>query len=86
MTTFTLPAYNHDGLLLNLSGTRDAEECVIKRIEVSGNSQNLIDLFDAPTLESMAHNADMRLAREARKHNAEARAERHQWEREFSIA
>jgi|GEM_PF-5618054 len=86
MTAFTLRHYNHDGVLLNLLGTRDADECVITRVTAADSAINLIDIFPVNTLLSMAECVDAQLAREARQQNSEFRAERHQWHNEFRVA
>lgn len=85
-TPFQINGYRHDGVLLNLSGTRDADECVIEVVTAADSAINLVELFPNKTLLSMAACVDARLEREARKHNAAARAERNQWAYEFRVA
>ena len=85
-TPFQIKGHEHGDLSLTVSGQRDEEGCVIERITVDGSDQNLVELFSVPTIEAMAHNVDMQLAREAQQHNREVRAERHQWHREFRVA
>jgi hypothetical protein len=75
MSHFTT-RYTHEGIALNVSGTRDEDSCEIERITVDGNAQNLIELFAVKTLCTMAEMVDAQLSREARRFNAEARAER----------
>lgn len=83
---FIIKAYNHDGVLLNLSGVRDEDETTITRVTAADSQIDLFDLFQPSELARMADKAEAQLEREAQQHNAEARAERHQWHREFAVA
>lgn len=85
MTKFQI-THDHDGVLLNLSGVRDEDECTITRVTAADSVIDLIDLFPVNTLLSMAECADAQLAREARQANAAARVDRHCWDREFRVA
>ena len=82
ITTF----YKHDTLMLNVTVDRDEDGCVIERITVGSDSQDAKHLFDGDALTSMAECIDAQLSREASRHNAAARAERHQWYNEFRVA
>jgi hypothetical protein len=86
MTAFTIKAYNHDGVLLNVSGERDEDECQIERITAADSEIDLFDLIPTRTIRSIADKVDAQLGREARQQSAAARAEQHQWHREFAIA
>ena len=86
MNAFTLKRYNHDGVLLNVTGTRDEDECVIDTITAADSAIDLIELFPVATLCLMAARIDAKLSDEYRVERAEARAELHQWHREFAIA
>lgn len=85
-TTFQIKGYDHAGVLLNLSGTRDEDECVIERVTAADSEIDLFNLFQPSELARMAECADAQLSREASEQNAAARAERHQWHREFRVA
>jgi hypothetical protein len=78
--------YDHDGLLLNVTVDRDEDACTVERITAGRDTQDIGHLFSKAALASIAECVDAQLSREARAHNAEARAERHQWHREFAIA
>ncbi|MES2323248.1 MAG: hypothetical protein V4633_13370 [Pseudomonadota bacterium] len=83
---FTVKAYSHDGVLLNVSGERDEDECVITRVTAADSQIDISDIFPINVLCRMADQIDAQLSRDARNENAVARAERHQWAREFAIA
>lgn len=85
-TPFEIKDFQQGEVLLHLAGYRDADECVIERVTVAGSDQNLLDLFEVSAVCDMADRVDLQLSREARQHNAEARAERHQRHREFAFA
>jgi hypothetical protein len=76
MTPFTLRKYDHAGVLLNLYGYRDEDECVIEIITAADSAIDLIELFPVNELLRMSECADAQLSREAKQDNAEARAER----------
>ena len=78
--------YTHDSLYLNVTVDRDTDGCVVERITVGADRQDISHLFDGTRLQSIADSVDAQLSRDARQHNAAARAERHQWHREFAIA
>lgn len=78
--------YKHDTLQLTVSGTRDEDGCVIERVTVGRDDQDISHLFSGNTLTSMADCVDAQLTREAQQQNAAARAERHQWHKEFRVA
>lgn len=86
MSTFQIKGYDHDGVLLNVSVERDEDGCVIERVTVGNDGQNIAHFFSGAQLQSMADCIDASLSREARQSNVAARAERHQWHREFAIA
>lgn len=83
---FTLNGYDHDGILLNLSGYRDEDECVIQLVTVDGNPQDLSELIPLHTLEAMALKADAQLSSEYRAERVEQRAELRQWQRDMACA
>lgn len=85
-TPFQIKGYRHGDVLLNLYGTRDADECEITRVTAADSEIDLFDLFQPSELCRMGDRADAQLDREARQHNAEVRAERHQWHSEFRVA
>jgi hypothetical protein len=85
-TPFEIKDFQQGEVLLHLAGYRDADECVIERVTVAGSDQNLLDLFEVSTVCDMADRVDLQLSREARQHHAEARAERHEWNRDFGVA
>lgn len=85
-TPFYFRKYQHGDVLLNVSGVRDADECSITKITAADSEIDLFDMLPTSTVESIANAIDMQLMCAARQHNAEARAERHQWHREFAIA
>jgi hypothetical protein len=76
MTAFAIRAYDHAGVSLNLYGYRDEYECVIEIVTAADSAIDLIDLFPVNTLVRMGEIVDAQLSREAKQHNAEARAER----------
>lgn len=84
-TPFTIHRYDHDGVLLNVSGTRDEDECTVTRVTAADSEIDLFDLFPISTLCLMAERIDAQLSDEATHQNAAARAERHQWNREFRV-
>lgn len=83
---FTLKRYDHDGVLLNVTGTRDEDECTITRVTAADSEIDLFDLFPVNTLCLMADRIDAQLSGEAVQQNAAARAERHQWNRDFRVS
>lgn len=85
-TPFTINRYDHDGVLLNVSGTRGEDECTVTRVTAADSEIDLFDLFPVNTLCLMAERIDAQLSDEAVQQNAAARAERHQWHREFRVA
>ncbi len=86
MTAFTIKRYNHDGVLLNVTGNRDEDECVIDTITAADSTIDLIELFPVNVLCLMAARIDAKLSGDYRAERAEVRAELHQWHREFAIA
>ncbi len=84
--SFQIKGYDHKGVLLNLSGTRDEDETTIDRVTAADSEIDLFDLFQPSELCRMADCVEARLEREAAGHNAEIRAERHIWAREFRVA
>lgn len=78
--------YDHFGTALLVSGERDEYECTVDRVTAADSNVDLFDLLPAAVIQSIADRVDRQLSAEARKQNAEARAERHQWHREFAIA
>lgn len=86
MSAFTVRNYDHDGIPLNVSGERDEDECQISRITAADSEIDIFDIFEPRTIRSMANKIDTQLCREARQQQAAARAEAHQWHREFAIA
>jgi hypothetical protein len=78
MSKFQIKRYDHDGLLLNVSGERDEDGCEIKRVTAADSEIDISALFRPNTLCCMADAIDAQLSHEARHHNAAARAERHQ--------
>lgn len=86
MSKFTIRNYDHDGVLLNVSGERDEDECQINRITAADSEIDLFDIFETRAIRSIADKVDAQLCREARSTQAAARAEAHQWHREFAIA
>jgi hypothetical protein len=85
-TKFQIKGYDHDGILLMVSGERDEDDTTITRVTAADSEIDIFDLFQPSELARMADKIDAQLDREARAHKAEARAERHQWDREFAIA
>ena len=81
MSAFTLRNYKHDTLLLNVSGTRDEDGCVIERVTVGSDMQDISHLFSGNTLASMADCIDARLTREAEENNAEVAGLSPRWGR-----
>jgi predicted secreted protein len=75
-TGFCIRKYDHDGVLLNLYGTRDEDGCDIEIVTAADSAINLIELFHRNTLLSMGEIADAQLEREAKQGRDEARAER----------
>ena len=75
MSKFTIEGYDHDGILLNVSGERDEDECQIERITAADSEIDLFDIFQPRTIRSMADKIDAQLGREARRQNAEECAE-----------
>jgi len=84
-TKFQIKAYDHAGIALNVTGERDEDETTITRVTAADSQIDIFDLFQPSELARMADKIDAQLAREARAQNAEARAERHRWEKEFAI-
>lgn len=78
-------SYDYDGIALVVSGYRDEDECVIDRITAADSQIDIFDIFASRAVCLMAESIDARLSREARQANEEARAERHLWNREFSV-
>lgn len=85
-TAFQLKAFKHEGVLLNLTGYRDEDECVIERVTAADSEIDLFELLPTSVIVTLARLADIKLAAQARQQNAEARAERHQWHKEFRVA
>lgn len=85
-TDFLISGYDHGGILLNVSGTCDEDECQIGRITAADSAIDLYTLFDLGAIIDMEDSIYSRLEREARQEAAEARAEQRQWHREFAIA
>jgi len=81
MTAFTIRSYDHDGLLLNLYGSRDEDGCEVEIVTAADSAIDLTMLFGRATLLSMGEIADARLAREAKQQRTEAAADAYQWER-----
>lgn len=78
--------HDHAGIALTVSGERDEDDTTITRVTAADSQIDIFDLFQPSELARMADKIDAQLEREARVQNAEARAERHQWDREFAIA
>lgn len=85
-TPFKINGYDHDGVMLNVCGTRDEDECVITSVTAADSEIELIDLFPVKTLCLMADRIDAQLSSDAVQQNAAARVERHQWNREFRVS
>ncbi|MES2346284.1 MAG: hypothetical protein V4641_01815 [Pseudomonadota bacterium] len=86
VTKFQIKGFDHDGVLLSVSGVRDEDECTITRVTAADSQIDITDLFAVSTLCCMADAIDAQLSHEAQAQNRAARAERHQWHREFAIA
>ena len=86
MSKFTITSYDHAGIALNVAGHRDEDECTITRVTAADSNIDIFDLFRPSELERMAECIEARLEREAAAARAEARVERHQWHREFSLS
>ncbi len=78
--------YDHDGLLLNVTVDRDEDGCTVEKVTAGKDTQDIGHLFSKADLISIAESIDAQLTRDALQENAEARAERHQWHKEFAIA
>lgn len=85
-TPFNILRYDHDGVPLNVTGTRDEDECTITRVTAADSQIDLFDLFPVNTLCLMADRIDAQLSDDATQHNKAARAEIHQWNREFRVS
>ncbi len=73
---FVIRSFDHGGVLLNLYGTRDEDECTIEIITAADSAIDISDLFTGDQQARLAEVVDAQLAREAKQDNAEARAER----------
>ena len=85
-TPFKINGYDHDDVLLNVSGTRNEDECTVTRVTAADSEIDLLDLFPVNTLCLMADRIDAQLSSDAIQQNAAARVERHQWNREFRVS
>jgi len=65
MNAFQITSFNYDGIPLDLSGKRDAEDCWIERVCVAGTQHNVIDMLDDTVIGRLVELADAQLAREA---------------------
>lgn len=67
MSQFTLPNYNHGGVLLTVSGLRDEDETQIERITAADSAIDLFDIFPFSEIELMAGRVDAELDRRAKR-------------------
>jgi hypothetical protein len=65
MSAFTLPKFNHGGVLLNVSGLRDEDETTIERITAADSAIDLFDIFPFSEIELMSGRVDAELDRQA---------------------
>jgi hypothetical protein len=86
MSKFHRTAYNHFGTQLAVSGERTQDGCIVERVTAADSDVDLFDILHPSTIATIADRVDTQLAAEARAHNISARAERHQWHREFRVA
>ena len=77
MTTFHRAAYDHFGTALTVSGERDEDGCIVTRVTAADSDVDLFDLLPPATIATIAERVDAQLAREAKRHNDEARVEAH---------
>jgi len=78
--------HKYRDIALSVTVDRDEDSCEVTRVTAADSQIDLFDLFSPSELGSIAGCIDAQLEREASKHNAEVRAERHQWHREFRVA
>lgn len=81
MTPFTT-TLTFDGIPLDLSGKRDAEDCWLTTVCVAGTPYDLFDKLAEGEIERLAELADAHLAREAAEERAHAAWAKYQQRRE----
>ena len=75
MTPFTIKSFIYDGVPLDLAGKRDAEDCWIERVCVAGTQHDIFDMVEEGVIDRLCQLADAHLSDEAKRFNAEARAD-----------
>lgn len=71
--------YDHFGTALHVSGERDEDECTVEHVYAADSSVDLFDMRPTALVVTISERIDRQLSAEARKQNAEARAERRNW-------
>ena len=84
MTPFHRIAYDHFGVLLLVSGKRDAEDCEVTKVTAADSEIDLFELLHPSLVLTMADRVDAQLCREARRHNAEVQADAFQFMRDMA--
>lgn len=83
MTPFHRIAYDHFGVLLMVSGERDAEDCEVTKVTAADSEIDLFDMLQPSLILTISERVDAQLCREARRHNAEVQADAFQFMREM---
>jgi hypothetical protein len=81
MTPFTITGFIYDGLPLDLTGKRDAEDCWVERVCVAGTQHNVVELLDKGVIDRLCELADAQLTRDAAMQRSEELRSRFEFER-----